>query len=105
MVPIGGVFQKSIMGAVFQAYLDGEKVGAPMDMVVADSDYVWESLDLHDLDAGKHTLRFEKLDMRSPNARSIPFTFTNFTLEYLLLLRLEDMEGYHQIYNDRKTAE
>ena len=37
-------------------------------------------------------------DARSPHRRSIPFTFTSLTIEYFLL-RLEDMEGYHQTYD------
>jgi hypothetical protein len=99
---IAGMFEDIIMGAVFQPYLDGKRIGAPIDMVVPASERVWHSLDMHDLEAGKHTLRFEKLDTRSPNARSIPFTFTSFTLEYLTLLRLEDMDGYHKLYNEKK---
>jgi len=99
---ISGLFQDSIMSAIYQPYLDGEETGSPIDMVLPGGNFVWHSLDLHDLDAGKHTLRFERTAGRSPNARSIPFQFTEFTLEYLLLLRLEDMEGYHQLYDDRK---
>lgn len=99
-----GLFEDSLAGAVWQASLDGQPLGAPLDMVVPEGAYVWRDLDLHDLTAGKHTLRFEKLSQRSPASRSIRFQGTQFTLEYLVLLRLEDMAGYHQLYQKLRAA-
>jgi D-arabinan exo alpha-(1,3)/(1,5)-arabinofuranosidase (non-reducing end) len=99
---ISGLFQDSIMSGVYQVYLDGKPIGHPLDMVQPSGNFMWRNLDLHDLDQGKHTLRFTKTGIRSPQTRSIPFQFSEFTIEYLVLLRLEDMEGYHQIYNERK---
>ena len=55
-------------------------------------------------EAGTHTLRFEKLDARSEDMRSIDFKEDVLTLEYLVLLRLEDMAGYHEVYNEKKGA-
>jgi hypothetical protein len=101
---ISGFFEDSIAGAVWQPYLDGQPVGRPIDMVVPDSGYAWHDLDLHDLEAGDHTLRFAKLDQKPAASRSIGFKTTVLTLEYLVLLRLEDMEGYHQLYNERRAA-
>lgn len=101
---IAGMFEYIILGAVWQPYLDDRPIGQPMDMVVPDSQYVWRDFDLHDLAAGDHTLKFVRLDTKSPNSRSIAFTGVNFTIEYLTLLRLEDMQGYHQLYNEKKAA-
>jgi hypothetical protein len=102
---ISGMFEDTLTSAIWQPYLDGAITGAPIDMVVPEGHFAWHDLDLHDLAAGKHTLRFEKCAQPSPQHRSIAFKATTFTLEYLTLLRLEDMEGYHQLYNARKAAQ
>ncbi|MCF6287255.1 MAG: DUF2961 domain-containing protein, partial [Candidatus Hydrogenedentes bacterium] len=99
---ISGIFNDNPFSAVFQPVLDGKKIGLPVDMAVADGGFTWHNFDLHDLEAGTHTLRFEKLDIRTPAMRSVDFTEDVFTIEYLVLLRLEDMEGYHAIYNEKK---
>jgi len=102
---INGLFQDIITGAIWQPYLDEKPIGLPIDMVVPDSHFMWHDLDTHDLEQGTHTLKFVKVDAISPQSRSIPLTFTTFTLEYLILLRLEDMAGYHQIYDEKKAAQ
>ena len=94
-----GLFQDAATSAIFQPYLDGQPIGQPIDMQVPPGGFIEHRLDLHDLTKGTHTLRFQKTDMKSPHTRSIPFTFSSFTIEYFLLLRLEDMEGYHQNYD------
>ncbi len=94
---IDGLFIHGIIGGVFQASLDGEPIGGPMDMVIVNYDPVWRSLDTHDLEAGKHTLRFEGRDMIAPAARKLAPKFYAFGVAALSLLRLEDMEGYHQL--------
>ena len=99
---IAGMFEYALNGAIWQADLDEKPIGLPIDMVVTGSQYVWHDFDLHDLEPGTHALQFVKLDQRSPLARAIPLTSTGFVIEYLTLLRLEDMEGYHQIYNEKK---
>jgi hypothetical protein len=100
---ISGLFEDSIAGAIWQPLLDGRQIGRPINMVVPDSGLAWHDLDLHDLEAGKHTLRFAKVDQTAPATRSIRFSTTLFTLEYLTLLRLEDMEGYHKLYNELRA--
>ncbi len=47
-----------------------------------------------------HTLAFKLLSDRSPLRRDTLTEATQFTLEYLVLLRLEDMEGYHRIHDE-----
>ena len=101
---ISGMFQDMIMSAIYQPYLDGTPIGLPIDMVTSASGFMSHRLDLHDLTKGKHTLRFQRVDQQAPGTRSIPFTFTAFTVEYFMLLRLEDMEGYHQSYDARVKA-
>jgi hypothetical protein len=100
---ISGLFEDSIAGGIWQPSLDGQSVGPPINMVVPDSGFAWHDLDLHDLEAGKHTLRFAKVDQTAPATRSVRFPTTAFTLEYLTLLRLEDMAGYHQLYNELRA--
>jgi D-arabinan exo alpha-(1,3)/(1,5)-arabinofuranosidase (non-reducing end) len=99
---IGGIFQDNIAGAIFQVYLDGVKAGPPVNMVTVGSGFMWHEFDLHDLQPGTHTLRFEKTGIQSPEARTIAPNYMNFTIEYLILLRLEDMEGYHTLYDRMK---
>lgn len=102
---IRGLFEYLQNGGVWQAQLDGQPIGAPIDMVVTESQFVWHDLDLHDLEAGTHTLRFDMLSKRGEASRSIALEATSFALEYLTVLRLEDMEGYHEIYDLKKAAQ
>jgi hypothetical protein len=99
---ISGMFQDSLVGSMVQPHLNGAPIGLPLDMVAVAGGFTWHHLDLHDLEAGKHTLRFEKMAQLSPNSRSILPGFKDFTIEYLTLLRLEDMAGYHTLYHEKK---
>lgn len=94
---IDGVFLHGLVAGIYQAFLDGKKLGGPMDFVIANFDPVWRSLDTHDLKAGKHTLRFEGVDQVSTNARNLGPKFYGFGIAYLILLRLDDMEGYQAV--------
>jgi len=100
---ISGIFQDSFIGSMIQPYLDGDAIGLPIDMISVAGGFVYHSLDLHDLKAGHHTLRFEKKPGLSTISRSIRPNFSDFTIEYLILLRLEDMDGYHQLYDEKKS--
>lgn len=93
---IDGIFLCGLMAGVYQASLDGQKLGDPIDFVIANFDPVWKSLDTHDLKAGKHTLRFEGVEQPSPNARALSPKFNGFGIAYLMLLRLDDMDGYQR---------
>ncbi|MFO7975926.1 MAG: glycoside hydrolase family 172 protein [Candidatus Hydrogenedentota bacterium] len=85
----------SLFGGVYQPYLDDEPLGAPRDFCVSGQDPVWLRLDLHSLFKGTHTLRFEKTGP-SPNRRTMVPPANAFGMTYLILLRLEDMAGYHE---------
>ena len=102
---ISGLFEDTQTGAIWQPYLDAKKIGLPIDMVVTESQFIVHDFDLHDLSEGKHTLKFVKTGDQSPRKRSIEFDATRFSMEYLILLRLEDMAGYHQIYDELKAKQ
>ncbi len=93
---LDGIFMHGIIGGVYQPYLNGEKLGTPIDFVIINMDPVWVSLDTHDLKAGRHTLRFEGTGMESPGARALGLKTYAFGLYGLTLLRLDDMEGFQQ---------
>ncbi len=99
---LSGVFQDSFLSGVFQPSLDGKKINLPIDMGSLGGGFKWYQLDLHDLKPGKHTIRFEQTDQKSAHSRTMAPKYTDFTIEYLAILRLEDMEGYHQLYHEKK---
>ena len=100
---ISGMFEDMQTGSVWQPYLDGVAIGRPVDMVVPESQFIMHDFDLHDLTEGTHTLRFVRTADRSPRKRAIDFGEASFSMEYLILLRLEDMEGYHQLHDKLKS--
>jgi len=101
---IQGLFEHSIFGAIWQPYLNGNPVGEPIDMVVPDSHRIWDDLDIHELEAGTHTLRFKRVPGHSPAQRSTRFSETKFTVEYFTLLRLEDMAGHRALVKARRES-
>ena len=85
----------AVVGGIYQPVMDGKPFGAPLDLCVDGLDILWVRLDTHDLDAGKHTLRFEGRGV-SPKMRMLAKPMYAFGLSSLVLLRLEDMAGYHE---------
>ena len=89
----------AVMGSVYQAFLDGEPIGGPIDFFTDGLDILPTRLDLHVLEAGKHTLRFEGRGT-SPRTRCMVKPLGHYPhgcgLHYLMLLRLEDMEGFQE---------
>lgn len=84
----------SLFSGVFQPYIDGKPVGPPIDFSSVGYDIVPVYLDLHELDKGKHTLRFEGVAQQPKYIRSlVPKTY-GLGIAGISLLRLEDMEGY-----------
>jgi hypothetical protein len=100
---LSGMFQDNPQSAVFQASLDGKKIGLPIVMAVEGGGFAWHQLDSYDLAPGTHTLRFDKLDVTVPVMRSTGLKEDIFTMEYLVLLRLEDMTGYHDLLDQKKA--
>ncbi len=89
------VMMYGFTGGVYQASLDGAALGQPIDFCCEGNDALWKRLDVHDLSAGKHTLRFEGRGP-SPNLRSLGPKIHGLGFMRLVLLRLEDMAGYHE---------
>ena len=100
---LSAVITYTLFSSLYQAYLDGEPIGKEMDLYISGNDALWKSFDLHDLSAGTHTLRFEGKGA-SPNMRSMAPPAYYFGMDYLILLRMEDMEGYHETL-ERLTKE
>jgi len=94
---ISGVFFFAVIAGVYQPSLDGVKIGNPIDFFAVGYDPKFVALDTHDLEPGTHTLRFESTGVRSPDRRAILPDMNGLGLVRLLLLRLEDMEGYHEV--------
>lgn len=85
----------AIMAGVYQPLMDGKAFGGPIDFCVDGMDRLPVFLDRHDLTAGKHTLRFEGRGA-SPKMRAAAKPFFGLGIANLILLRLEDMKGFHE---------
>jgi hypothetical protein len=96
---ITGQFLHALMGGVYQASLNGVDIGAPLDFVINNADPIWIPLDTHQLEPGTHTLRFQGVDATPPAGRILAPKFHGLGLNKLLLLRLEDMQGYREVSN------
>jgi len=85
----------ALISGLYQPFIDGKPIGAPLDLIADGMDIVFVKLDTHVLKAGKHTLRFEGRGP-SPKMRSMSMPMYAFGIHYLITLRLEDMPGYHE---------
>jgi hypothetical protein len=90
---VAAVMILSVFSARYQPIVDGEAVGPELDLCNMDEDWTWFSFDLHDLQPGKHTLKFAGRGA-SPNHRTKAAPRFAFGMNSLILLRLEDMAGY-----------
>ena len=93
---IDAVIVRSLFTAQYQIFLDGKPVGGILDLYQSGRDPVWESLDLHHLNVGTHTLSFEGRGVSPKQRTGIPATHT-LGIGTITLLRLEDMQGYHEV--------
>jgi len=91
---INAIMAHSVMGSRYQPFLDGKPLGPELDLFMSGSDPIWEGFDLNKLTEGMHTLRFEGRG-DSPGKRSMLPPVYHLGIYYLILLRLEDMEGFH----------
>ena len=90
---VSAYMMHSVFASRYQPFLDDEPLGQERDFCHAGHDPLWVNFDLHDLEPGRHTLRFEGRGL-SPEARTMAPKFFAFGLNRLLLLRLQDMAGY-----------
>lgn len=100
---ISALIIHSVFSGVYQPMLDGQPLGQVRDFNQTGQDPVWVRFDLHELEAGTHTLRFEGRG-ESPNKRSMAPPVFAFGMDYLILLRLEDMAGYHEAMGKQLEA-
>ncbi|HOE65771.1 MAG TPA: DUF2961 domain-containing protein [Candidatus Hydrogenedentes bacterium] len=103
---INALMGYALIGGVYQAFLDGKALGAPIDFFVSGEETRWINFDLHRLHPGVHTLRFVCCGL-SPNARTLAPEVYALGIDCLALLRLEDMKGYNEAMNQeiqRQTA-
>jgi hypothetical protein len=97
---VNAVIYHSFYGGLYQASVDGEPVGEVLNLNQTGSDPVWTRFDLHDFEVGKHTLSFE--GQGTPAAtRTMAPKADSFQMVYLILLRMEDVEGYHKVLNEQ----
>lgn len=100
---VNAILTYSFLGGVYQPFLDDRPIGGPLDLCIAGEDEKWVCLDLHDLVAGKHTLRFEGRGA-SPNTRTLVGKPNGFGMTKLVLLRLEDVPGYQRTLKSLEAA-
>lgn len=89
----------TLMSGVYQPFIDDTPTGPPLDMCIINADPVWADLDLHRLEAGQHTLRFEGRGP-SPKRRPKAKPLEGLGLNLIVLQRLEDVEGYQKKMNE-----
>lgn len=98
---VSAVLLKSIAGGLYQPYLDGEKVGAVLDL--SGKGYDWEEyvFDVHRLAAGDHT--FQLVGRGAPKGRrTVGPQWFEAGVSSLILLRMEDMAGYRKENGERR---
>jgi len=84
-----------LIGSLYQPFVDGREAGPVIDFCADGMDPLFVRFDLHDLEPGPHVLRFVGRG-RSPQQRSKAPAAFSLGMNYLVLLRLEDMAGYHE---------
>ena len=95
---VNAVMGHFFTGGTYQPAVDGENVGRPRDYSFRGEDMAWEGFDLHDLAAGKHTLRFTSVGT-GREQRTLDPPHRALRLDWIVLLRLEDLEGYRSVHN------
>ena len=90
---VAAILIESVYSSRYQPFLDGTPVGPELDLCNQGSDWTWYSFDLHDLAAGKHTLKFAGRGASAAH-RTKALPAFGFGINSMVLLRLEDMAGY-----------
>jgi len=95
---INAFLTHSVFGSKYQPFLDDQPLGPELDLCISGHEPLWINFDLNVLTAGTHTIRFDGRGA-SPDMRSMAVPAYYFGMGYLVLLRLEDMAGYHEELN------
>jgi hypothetical protein len=93
---VSAILLKSIFGSRYQPYLDDAAIGAVLDLNGKGYDWKEYVCDMHRLEAGKHT--FQLIGQgASEKSRAIAPHFFEAGMSSLILLRMEDMDGYKEL--------
>ena len=87
---VAAVLILSLFSGRYQPFVDGQPVGPELDLCVREEDWTWFSFDLHDLKAGKHTLKFEGRGASTHHRTKAQPRFA-IGVSSVVLLRLEDL--------------
>ncbi len=89
----------NMFSSVFKVSLDGKRIGDEIDLYLSGNDVLSVNFDLHKLSVGKYTLKF-KVKHTSSKMRSMARKAYYFSLDNIILLRLEDMDGYNNAFKE-----
>lgn len=89
---IAAVLGSGVLYSQYQPLIDGKPVGGVLDLCSAGMETRWIDLDTHELEPGKHILRFEGRGA-SPHQRTGTPAYFGISLQSLILFPLEDFLG------------
>jgi hypothetical protein len=87
-----------LYAGIYQTFVNDEPIGGPIDLLEEGDYRKLHRFDLHDFDAGDHTLRFE-CQGRNPDTRRLLPKGHALAIDQILLLRMEDIDGYLESTN------
>ena len=93
---LDGIFMFSLMGGVYQPYLNDTPVGVPIDFSAKGMDPVWVPLDIHNLKAGTQKLKFVGTGGPAAHQRSLSPAKDGIAVVGFRLMRLDTLPGFHQ---------
>ena len=99
---LDGVFMFSLMGGVYQAYLNDKPIGGPRDFGAIGMDPVWVHLDTYDFKAGTQVLKFVGIDQPSKFRRNLAPAHDGLAVVGFRLMRLDTMEGYQKALREKR---
>ena len=99
---LDGLFVHSLMSGVYQAFLDEEPLGRPLDFGAVGFDHEWLWLDTHRRDAVKHVLKFQGTGEHSNFRRKLAPVQDGFGIAALSILHLDAMEGFRQALKESR---
>ncbi len=92
---LDGVFMFSLMSGVYQPYLNDSPLGVgPLDFGAKGMDPIWVPLDIHNLKAGKQTIKFVGIDQPSKFRRNLAPAQDGIGVIGFKTTRLDTLEGY-----------
>ncbi len=93
---VNALISYSVFGSRYQPFLDDQPAGPVLDLCISGQAPIRTRFDLHDLKPGPHTLRFEGRGASPFKRTLVPSTY-GIGVYDIILLRLENMEGYNQV--------